>query len=683
MNSTKTVLSENGAKKYVNLFKPGKIGKLEVKNRIVMPAMGTNMSDSGVVNTAVINHYARRAAGGAGLIIVEVTCVDSPLGLNTPDMLRIDEDAHIKGHRKITDAVHNHDAKVFLQLSHTGRGAKADVIGGQPVGPSEVTMPFSFMMGLEGEKPRALTLSEIETIEDKYADAARRAKEAGYDGVEIHSTGYYLGQQFLSKQANTRTDEYGGTKQKRARFLENVIRKSKDACGTDYPVIIKLSVMELGKMGGISLLDGMYYSYASERAGADAIEVLAGAWNETAGKKDKPETGQAKGLTFPLCSLMKMTRVAGNGLVNFLFGKKALSIPIIGGGRTFEPELAEKALASKRCDFVYMGRGMLAEPDLPSLILNDEFELARPCIGCNQCVNEQLQFRRRIGCAGCPVMGLEDNDYTLQHAVDTKKVIVVGGGPAGCEAAITAAKRGHIVTLVERENTIGGQINLAVLPLYKQNIVPLIDFYRNRLIHHGVTVRLNEEATKETLENMHPDVVIFATGSKPGSSGIKGADNSVVKCYKDVLKNKNTGKRVVIVGGGTVGSELALMLAQQKKIVTIIEMSDDIAAKMAKTAQSILKGHLQQTGVTIHLLSNVTEIKNDEVLFENNGKQMSVNADTVILCTGDEKENSLYNECKDSFGETYNVGDSNSIADIRLAVRDGYLAGIKVGCATW
>ncbi|MEI6580342.1 MAG: NADH:flavin oxidoreductase, partial [Eubacteriales bacterium] len=366
------------------LFEKGYIGKLEIKNRAVMPAMGTNMSAGGKVNLAIINHYAQRAKGGVGLIIVEVTCVDAPLGLNTPDMLRIDTDEFIEGHKKLTDAIHNNGAKVMLQLSHTGRGAKPDVIGAQPVGPSAVAMPFSFMMGLKGVEPKALSVDEIKKIEDKYAEAALRAKKAGYDGVEIHACGYYLCQQFLSSQANVRTDEYGGTKEKRVRFVTKIISKTKELCNEEFPVIVKISVLELGKEAGIKLNEGLYYSFMMQKAGADAIEVLAGAWNEKAGMRDKPETGQRKGIALPLCTLLNMAKVTKTGKVNLIAGKKAIKVPLIGGGRSFEPAIVEKALA-KQCDFVFMGRGQLCEPNLVNLMEEEKFELARPCIGCNQC----------------------------------------------------------------------------------------------------------------------------------------------------------------------------------------------------------------------------------------------------------------------------------------------------------
>lgn len=224
---------------YPHIFSTGRIGHVEVRNRTVMSAMGTNMSDHGFVNDAIINHYVERAKGGVGLIIVEVTCVDAPLGLNTLNMLVADDDKYIPGLTRLADAIHEQGAKCFLQISHTGRGAKRKNIGAQPVGPSAVAMPFSFMMGFGNEEPRALTIGEIHDIEDKYAAAAVRAQKAGFDGVELHACGYYMGQQFLSSTANIRTDEYGGNPENRSRFYSTIIRKIRENCGEDFGLIVK------------------------------------------------------------------------------------------------------------------------------------------------------------------------------------------------------------------------------------------------------------------------------------------------------------------------------------------------------------------------------------------------------------------------------------------------------------
>lgn len=659
------------------LFEKITLGNVEIKNRSVMPAMGTNMSDGGKVNKAIINHYKERAKGGVGLIIVEVTCVDTPLGLNTPDMLRIDDDNLISGHKRLVDEIHKHGSKTFLQLSHTGRGAKPDVIGAQPVGPSDITMPYSFMMGLGGVKPKKLTIDEIKEIEDKYAEAALRAKKAGYDGVEIHCCGYYLCQQFLSSQANNRNDEYGGNKKNRARFVLNIIEKVKKLCGMDYPIIIKLSMLELGQYGGISIFDGLYYAHVFSKAGISAIEILAGSWNEKAGKRDKPETGQGKGLTIPLAIIMRLARATKGGRVNFLFGKKAVDVALIAGGRTFDPKTIKRAL--KSADMVFIGRGVLADPNLINLIKDNKFHLARPCIGCNHCVNEQLQFRHHISCAGSAAMGYDDNDYSIVPATKSKSVVVVGAGPAGSEAARIAAMRGHKVTIYDKETTIGGQINLAIIPPYKQNIDPLINYYKNQLQEHRVDLKLGVEVTPELLKEINPDTIVFATGTKPSNIKIKGYDKPIVKCFKDILKNSIKASKIVIIGGGTIGCELAEVLAKDKKKVTIVEMMDTLASKMAKTAQTVLMGHLEHLGVDTMINSKVKEIKDQSVIvIDEKGEEKEISAEAVIMCIGDRPNDDLYIKTKDQFSEVYNIGDSEKVGDIKSAVRSGYVVGNSI-----
>lgn len=273
---------------YPTLLSPAKIGNVELRNRTVMAAMGMSQSTNGFVNDAVVNHYAERARGGVGMIVVEVTCVDAPLGLNTAQMLVIDDDKYIPGMTRLASAIHEEGAKAVLQISHTGRGARRKITGHQPVGPSAVAMPYSFMMGLSNEEPRELTIDEIHDIEEKYAQAALRAKKAGFDGVEIHSVGYYMGQQFLSSTANIRTDEYGGNPENRVRFHLNIIRRIRELCGDDFAIIVKFSAVEAGENAGITMEDGMYYAKRFQDVGVDALEVLAGTWKKEASAEDMP-----------------------------------------------------------------------------------------------------------------------------------------------------------------------------------------------------------------------------------------------------------------------------------------------------------------------------------------------------------------------------------------------------------
>lgn len=381
--------------KYPLLFSQTSIGNVKLKNRIVMSAMGMNQSDDGYVNDAVIEHYAARARGGVGLIIVEVTCVDAPSGKNTKHPLILDDDKYIPGMQRLTNAIHAEGAKCFLQISHAGRGAFRRITGMQPVAPSAVAMPYSTMMELSNETPRELAVKEIHDIEEKYAQAALRAKKSGFDGVEIHSTGYYLGQQFLSSVANVRADEYGGSRENRMRFHLNIIRQIRELCGNDFPIVVKLSAVESGENAGITVKDGMYYAKRLQDAGADAIEVLAGVWSGE--KETDVKNSETECQTAGLCRILK------RGIRNMT--GEPVTIKIIGGGHVQHPQAAENALVSHQCELVFIGRELLVQPDFVKLIEEGREDEIRHCIGCGTCSRVQLQKGETCRCVMNPAVG--------------------------------------------------------------------------------------------------------------------------------------------------------------------------------------------------------------------------------------------------------------------------------------
>lgn len=654
--------------RYTKLLSKGTIGTLETRNKTVMCAMGINQSDHGFVNDAVINHYAERAKGGIGLIMVEVTCVDAPVGLNTSNMLVMDDDKYIPGMTKLTSAIHEHGAKCMLQLSHTGRGSRRKVTGHQPVAPSAVAMPYSFMMGLGNEEPRALTIEEIKAIENKYAEAALRAKKAGFDGVEIHSVGYYMGQQFLSSTANVRTDEYGGNPENRVRFHLNIIEKVKKLCGEDFPIVVKLSAVEQGEDAGITMQDGMYYAKRFQDAGVSAIEVLAGTWKKEADMEDMPDSAAPKGMAIGLCAALKMG-------IEKMTGAPA-TIKMIGGGRSQDPEVAENALATGQCDYIFIGKGVLVQPNLIKLIEEGREAEIRPCIGCGVCIDSQLQEGARGRCSGNAVLGHEDNDYTIEKAKKAKSVIVVGGGVAGVEAARIAAIRGHQVSLYEKSGQIGGQIFQAMTPPHKENMKPLISYLEKQLSIHNVEAHLNTEITAEEIIGMKPDVVVCATGVVASSLPLPGFDRVVQA--KEILNGAECKERAVIIGGGSVGCETAEYLAEQGKKVTVIEMLDTMAEKMTNVARTILMGHLKGFGVELMTSCKCKEITEDAVICESDGQLHRIPADTVIAAIGDKPNSSLYQGLQGKIEELYNVGDSVCPDSIATAVSQGYYCGMKI-----
>lgn len=655
--------------KYPNLLSPTKIGSVELRNKTVMAAMGMSQAENGFVNKAVLNHYAERAKGGVGAIIVEVTCVDSPLGLNTKGMLVIDDDKYIPGMADLASVIHEGGAKAFLQISHTGRGARRAIIGDQPVGPSAVAMPYSFMMGLANETPRELTIDEIKAIEEKYAQAALRAKKAGFDGIQLHSVGYYLGQQFLSSKANIRTDEYGGSRENRMRFHLNIIRRIRELCGPDFAIIVKLSVIEMGSDGGISILDGMYFCKRFQEEGVDAIEVLAGKWSSEAGKREKPESAYSDCMAVALCQVMKVG-------VFMMTGKKK-TIPYIGGGRAQNPKAAEKALAFGQCDLIFIGHGLLAQPDLVNLIDEDREDEIRPCIGCGHCIDHQLQHGGRAICSGNAVLARGDNDYSIKPAETKKHVVVIGAGVAGVEAARIAAMRGHTVDIYDEAKEVGGQMNLACKPPFKQHLGLMKPYLERQLELHKVNVHLGRKITKEDILGMNADAVVCATGVNPAVLNIEGAQRAINATQ--VLEGGQTGKNVVVIGGGSIGCETAELLGKQGKKVAVIEMTDKIAGNTGKTAQTVLLGHLKGHGVKLLTECRVEKITADEVLYKDkNGNACAIKADTVVLAIGNKPNTALYDSLKDEVKEIYNIGDSNGGGIIPNAVYDGYTVGNKI-----
>ena len=656
---------------YPHIFTPGRIGHVTVRNRTVMPSMGTNMSDHGFVNDAIVNHYVERAKGGVGLIMVEVTCVDTPLGLNTLNMLVADDDKYIPGLTRLASAIHEHGAKCFLQLSHTGRGARRKNIHAQPVGPSAVPMPFSFMMGFGNEEPKALTTSEIQEIEDRYAAAAIRAKKAGFDGVELHACGYYMGQQFLSSTANIRTDEYGGSLENRSRFYSNIIGKIRRGCGREFGLVVKQAVMEAGEQGGITMEEGMYYANRFLTAGADGIEVMGGSWKPQPDLDDIPSTADKPGRMLGLCSIVKKTVLS-------MPGEKGQPV-FIGGGRTYLPELAEQALADGQCDFIFMGHGLLAEPHLVNYLEHDCYDQARPCIGCNLCADDQLSHGRHIRCSCNAVLGNGDNDYSIRPAVVKKNVLVVGGGIAGMEAARVSAMRGHQVTLVEMNDHLGGQLDYAVAPPYKDNLKQLYPYYEKQLKLNGVQVLLNTRADVSWILSRKPDAVIWACGVRPAVLPIPGFEKPNVSTAKEVLLGKETGSHVVIIGGGVVGCETAELLLLMGKKVTVVEMLDTLAGKMAATTRSILMGHLKGHGLTAYMECTCREITDTGVIIEDKeGKKTEIVCDDVLISIGDKPNNELCDQLASMVPEFYNIGDSQMPDSFAASSSAGYYTALGI-----
>lgn len=487
-------------------FTPMKIGNMLVKNRLVVPAMDSGMcEDDGTVKDLAVDYYKARALGGFGMIILEIASVE-PIAVGMPHQLAAYDDKYLPGLTKLAQGIKSGGARAVIQLHHAGRETYSGMIGETPVAPSPIPSP------VYRETPREFTTKEVYELIDKYVDAAVRSKKAGFDAVEIHSAHGYLGLQFISPRSNKRIDEFGGGIEGRAYFLKCCIEGIHEKCGKDYPVIVRISTGEK-RVGGISENEAVIYAQLLESYGAAAIDVSAGtyaAWDMIVPPPDAP------------------------GGWNHQATKRineSVSIPVIGVGRYSDPFAVDTAIRRGECDFVALGRQSIADPDFPNKMFSGQYNEIIPCVGCTQrCMSfndpDNLQEGDMgVGCLFNPQSNARA-DIMLKPAQTSKKVMVVGAGPAGLEAAQIAAGRGHKVSLYEKQpaNRAGGQFLLAAYPPFKQDLTKPIRYYLHMCEANGVDMHFETEVTKELIAKEKPDVLIIATGADPIAPSFKGAD---------------------------------------------------------------------------------------------------------------------------------------------------------------
>ena len=644
--------------KYSHLFSEGKIGNLRLRNRIVMPPMGTNFANAdGSVSQTLIDYYTERARGGVGLIIVEIVCVDSPVGKAITNQLCLDDDKYIGGFADLAESVHLEGAKIFVQLHHAGRQTTPDITGGiQPVCPSATHEGFLNVT------PRELSNEEIEDLVQKFVSAAVRAKMAGIDGVELHGAHGYLIGQFMSPHINKRTDKWGGSTERRMRFPLEIIRGIREKLGPNFPICFRFNADDFVE-DGIDIEEAKKIARILEDAGVDVLNVSVGIY-------------EAMPTLLEPFHFEEGWRVYTAEAI-----KKVVNIPVITVGVIRDPVLADSIIAEGKADFVAIGRGLIADPEWPKKAYEGRDEEIRKCISCNTCIGLKVFSGQRMRCSVNPRVGYEWKYPYLPCACEKKKVVVIGGGPAGAYAAITAASRGHEVVLFEKENKIGGQLNISCLPPGKEKISWFTEWLEGELKRQNVILRLGECATPEKISALRPDIVILATGAEPIVPNIPGIERAYLSW--DVLKGKvnvPSGEEVVVIGGGLVGCETAHYLLDKGCKVTIVEMLDDIALDMEPIGRFDLLNTFVSKGVKMLTKSLVTAITPEAIQIVDAYKRVrEVPAKHVVLAVGQKPAGcDLVKALCDMGIPVITVGDARAVGKIVDAVLFGFDAGVKV-----
>ena len=641
---------------YKHLFEPIQVGKKVIKNRVFMPPISTNLANKGYVTDELVKHYGDRAKGGVGLIVSEVVTVE-PVYVYLPGDMSIHDDSYMEGWKKVFDEVHKYGTVLLPQLFHPAYMAFPLPGTPQLIAPSNVGPYYA------KAAPRSVSKEEIKVLIKQFGDAAYRMKSVGGDGVEIHAAhAHGLLGGFLSPQYNKRTDEYGGDIHGRLKLTLDVIKEVRERCGEDFIIDVRISGDEYSD-GGLNLTDMTYVAKQLEKVGVDMLHVSGGNTIKRASSMPAPGTKQG----------------SHTHLSEYI--KKHVNIPVATVGRITDAWVADEIIANGQADAVMIGRANLCDPQFTNKAFEGREIEIKPCIGCGRCLTG-IMFGKRVACSINPSFELENED-TLQPAETQKNILVIGGGVAGMEAAYVAKKRGHHVVLCEAKEQLGGQLLLACVPIGKQELTKVVKYMANRLEISGVEVRLNTTVTKEMLETEFKGYeVIAAAGAKVNVPGALTNFKHWATADDILAGNAFPGRKIVVIGGGSVGCETADYVAPlvndrfpRNRVVTLLEMAPEIMLTEGGSARSVLAQRMMQKGINIVCNAKVTNTTETTITYEQNGQEYTISdADTLVFACGYHVDPTMEEMLKE-VGVTYTLlGDGLKVGNIKDAISGAYEA---------